>query len=63
MEGVVGYLEEELNLPVNKEKSRVSKVKDIPFLGFQILAGKIRVSNKARSKLKLKFDSAQELIP
>jgi group II intron reverse transcriptase/maturase len=52
MDGIVKYLEEDLNLPVNKEKSMVSKIKDIPFLGFQILRGKIRVSNKARIKFK-----------
>lgn len=52
MDGIVKYLEEELNLPVNREKSMVSEVKDIPFLGFQILRGKIRVSNKARIKFK-----------
>ena len=52
MDGIVKYLEEELNLPVNKEKSGVSEVKNIPFLGFQILRGKIRVSNKARIKFK-----------
>lgn len=52
MEGIVKYLEEELILPVNKEKSQVAKVRDVPFLGFQILRGKIRVSNKARKKLK-----------
>ena len=52
------YLEEELNLPVNKEKSEVSEIKNIPFLGFQILRGKIRVSNKARLKFK---DKVREL--
>ena len=46
------YLEEDLSLPVNKEKSEVARVKDITFLGFQILRGKIRVSNKARIRLK-----------
>ena len=55
MEGVVRYLEEDLNLPVNKEKSEVARVKDVPFLGFQILRGKIRVSNKARIKFKDKI--------
>jgi len=54
MDRIVKYLEEELNLPVNKEKSRTSQIKDVPFLGFQILRGKIRVSNKARTKLKEK---------
>jgi len=54
MAGVVRYLEEELSLPVNKEKSEVGKIKDVPFLGFQILRGKIRVSDKARIKFKEK---------
>jgi len=47
----VKYLEEDLSLPVNREKSEVARIKDITFLGFQILRGKIRVSNKARIKL------------
>lgn len=58
MDGIVKYLEEELNLPVNKEKSEVAQIKDIPFLGFQILRGKIRVSDKSRLKLK---DRVREL--
>ncbi len=49
------YLEEELNLPVNKEKSEVSEIKRVPFLGFQILRGKIRVSNKAWLRFKDKI--------
>ena len=52
MAGTIRYLEENLGLPVNREKSQTSEVKYIPFLGFQILRGKIRVSNKARTKLK-----------
>ena len=55
MDGIVKYLEEELNLPVNKEKSGVSEIKSVPFLGFQILRGKIRVSNKSRVKFKDKI--------
>jgi group II intron reverse transcriptase/maturase len=55
MDGIVKYLEEELNLPVNKEKSGVSEIKHVPFLGFQILRGKIRVSNKSRIKFKGKI--------
>jgi len=55
MEGITGYLENNLNLPVNKGKSQVALVKDVPFLGFQILRGKIRVSNKARLKFKAKI--------
>jgi len=54
MEGIAGHLENNLNLPVNKEKSQVALVKDVPFLGFQILREKIRVSNKARLKFKAK---------
>lgn len=52
MEGIVGYLEGQLCLPVNREKSEVARIKDVPFLGFQILRGKIRVSDKARTKFK-----------
>ena len=55
MDGIVKYLEEELNLPVNKEKSGVLEIKNAPFLGFQILRGKIRVSNKSRIKFKDKI--------
>lgn len=54
MEGITGHLENNLNLPVNNEKSRVALVKDVPFLGFQLLREKIRVSNKARLKFKAK---------
>jgi group II intron reverse transcriptase/maturase len=54
MGGVIRYLESGLALPVNRQKSRVAQVKDITFLGFQILRGKIRVSNKARDKFKKK---------
>jgi len=54
MEGITGHLENNLNLPVNKEKSQVALVKEVPFLGFQILREKIRVSNKARLKFKAK---------
>jgi group II intron reverse transcriptase/maturase len=52
MEGIAGYLETELRLPVNRQKSQVAPVKDIAFVSFQILRGKIRVSNKARVKFK-----------
>lgn len=55
MEGIAGHLENNLHLPVNKEKSQVALVKDVPFLGFQILREKIRVSNKARLKFKAKI--------
>jgi RNA-directed DNA polymerase len=52
MEGIVGYLEGQLCLLVNREKSEVARIKDVPFLGFQILRGKISVSDKARTKFK-----------
>jgi group II intron reverse transcriptase/maturase len=58
MEGTIRYLEEELGLTVNEEKSRVAPIKDITFLGFQLLRGKIRVSNKARIRFK---DRVREL--
>lgn len=50
MDRIEKYLEEELILPVNKEKSGVSEVKHVTFLGIQILWGKIRVSDKSRTK-------------
>ena len=52
LEGITKHLERELRLPVNREKSRAALVKDVPFVGFQILRGKIRVSDKARVKCK-----------
>ena len=55
MDGIVKYLEEELHLPVNTEKSEVARIKDVTFLGFQILRGKIRVSNDARVRFKDKI--------
>ena len=58
MKGTIAYLEEELGLIVNREKSRVASIKEITFLGFQILRGKIRVSNKARKRFK---DRVREL--
>jgi len=58
MAEIVKYLEIVLNLRVNREKSKVAAIKDVSFLGFQILRGKIRVSNKARMKFK---DKVREL--
>lgn len=54
MEGIVKYLEKDLGLPVNKKESKVACIKDVPFLRFQVLCGKIRISNKARTKFKKK---------
>ena len=58
MKGTIAYLEEELGLIVNQEKSRVAPIKEITFVGFQLLRGKIRVSNKARIRFK---DRVREL--
>jgi len=58
MKGTIRYLEEELGLTVNEEKSRVAPIKDITFLGFQLLRGKIRVSTKAQTRFK---DRVREL--
>lgn len=54
MESITRYLEGGLGLPVNREKSKVAPIKDVGFLGFQILRGKLRVSNQAREKFKRK---------
>jgi group II intron reverse transcriptase/maturase len=52
MESVTRFLEETLGLPVNRNKSQVAPAKEVEFLGFQILRGKIRVSTKARQRFK-----------
>ena len=52
MKGTIAYLEEELGLLVNRGKSRVAPIKEVTFLGFQILRGKIRVSTKAQARFK-----------
>ena len=54
MESITRYLEGGLGLPVNREKSKVAPIKDVGFLGFQILRGKLRVGNQAREKFKKK---------
>jgi len=52
LEGTIRYVEDELGLTVNQEKSRVAPIKEVTFLGFQLLRGKIRVSNTARLRFK-----------
>jgi group II intron reverse transcriptase/maturase len=52
MEGITVYLEEELGLLVNREKSKIAPSKEVEFLGFQILREKIRVSAKSRKRFK-----------
>ena len=58
MEVTISYLQEELGLTVNQDKSRVAPIKEITFLGFQMLRGKLRVSDKARKRFK---DRVREL--
>ena len=60
MESISMFLEEKLGLPVNREKSQVALVKEVEFLGFSILRGKIRVSTKARKRFR---DRVRELTP
>jgi RNA-directed DNA polymerase len=51
LESITNYLELELKLPVNKEKSVAVKVHEITFLGFQISSTKrIKISGKAIKK-------------
>jgi len=52
LEGISRYLEGTLGLPVNREKSKAAKVREVTFLGFQIFRGKIRVSDKSRKEFK-----------
>ena len=44
MQSIIGYLEHELGLPVNREKSEVAPIGEITFLGFQLYRQKIRIS-------------------
>ena len=60
MESISRLLEDDLGLPVNTEKSQVALTKDVEFLGFQILRGKIRIGNKARKHFK---DRVRTLTP
>jgi len=50
MESTTVFLEETLELPVNREKSQVAPVKDVEFVSFQILRGQIRISTEARRR-------------
>ena len=52
MSNTIRYIERILGLRVNREKSRVTRLKEVTFLGFQLLIYKIRVSMKARTKFK-----------
>ena len=52
LESTTRYLEEELQLVVNREKSYVARIGRVEFLGYQITAGKIGVSRRAQQKFK-----------
>lgn len=52
MARTIRFLEQALGLRVNPGKSRVAPTKEISFLGFQILRGKLPVSNQARIRFK-----------
>ncbi len=52
MKGVIEFLDNALGLGVNEEKSRVAPIKEITFVGFQILRGKIRVSSRSQLRFK-----------
>lgn len=52
MANLTRFLECKLGLPVNKEKSKVSRIEDTEFLGFRILRGKIQISTKSERKFK-----------
>ena len=54
LESITCYLEEQLHLPVNREKSQAALVKNVTFLGFNITRGKLRISMSARAKFKCK---------
>jgi RNA-directed DNA polymerase len=59
-ESVTAYLEQELGLPVNQEKSQAMKARNIEFLGYQVLAGKVKVGYKAKSRFR---DQVRRLTP
>ncbi len=60
MESVTTFLEQSLGLPVHQDKSHVALVKDVAFLGFQILRSTMRISTKARKRFK---DRVRRLTP
>jgi RNA-directed DNA polymerase len=55
LKGVTEYLEGNLHLPVNREKSEAAKVQQVTFLSFQISKqGKLSISGKACKKFREK---------
>jgi RNA-directed DNA polymerase len=52
MQSIIGYLEHELGLPVNREKSEVAPISEITFLSFQLFRKKIRISPGSIARFK-----------
>ena len=50
MASVIGYLEEELGLPVNRDKSTVAHIEDVTFLGFRVQDDKINISPESQAR-------------
>ena len=48
MASVIGYLEEELGLPVNRDKSMVTRIEEVTFLGFRVERTKINISPESQ---------------
>ena len=60
MTSITKYLEEELGLPVNREKSLVAPPDKVEFCSFNILRGKIRIGTKARKRFN---DQVRRMTP
>lgn len=59
MASMIKYIEEELKLKVNRQKSGVRKCSEVKFLGYTIMEqGKIRVADKTIERLKKKVIEA-----
>ena len=52
MESIIGYVEQELGLPVNREKSEVAPISEVTFLGFRLYNKKIRISPGSIARFK-----------
>ena len=60
MKALTKYIEKRMKLVVNKEKSKVSKIEEVTYLGITIIEGTIAISKKALKKANRKL---KELIP
>ena len=52
MASIIGYIEQELELPVNREKSEVAPISEVTFLGFRLYNKKIRISPGSIARFK-----------